>query len=338
MEDTKKSKIIIVFIILIILLIGIVFASVWYFKQNKTECGECQYLSEGVCLDYNCCDHSDCNDNNPNTDDICYYAKTESSFCTHKTISQTGSQVDKTSQPPSQPSENTCSDGTPYNECSEDTHKYCDPYDGKLYDDCTTCGCSEGFFCSFDNTCQIGRTCSDGTRYEQCSDTRPKRCEQGTLINKCSSCGCPAGFTCPIGNENCVEEIGGGDCLFTKSDLSSVGFDTSNMIQRIGYGNTEHYSYGGCIIEIEEIVKIDDIGGEASTEVYDEMVGNYQNLGIMVTLNTNEYGDRSIRMGLPGGDSRFLFIQKGNNFLQFSYNVPNESKINGLVQIWLGRI
>ncbi|HJX05721.1 MAG TPA: hypothetical protein VJ461_03355 [Candidatus Nanoarchaeia archaeon] len=45
-------------------------------------------------------------------------------------------------------------------------------------------------------------TCTDGTPYSQCSATKPKYCQDGTLINKCSTCGCPTGYACS--NDQCV--------------------------------------------------------------------------------------------------------------------------------------
>ena len=47
-------------------------------------------------------------------------------------------------------------------------------------------------------------SCSDGTLYGECSSTKPKYCENGTLINKAGTCGCPSGKV-RDGN-NCVEE------------------------------------------------------------------------------------------------------------------------------------
>jgi len=45
-------------------------------------------------------------------------------------------------------------------------------------------------------------TCSDGTPYDQCSQTKPKYCSNGNLIDKASSCGCPSGYE--IANDQCI--------------------------------------------------------------------------------------------------------------------------------------
>ncbi len=46
--------------------------------------------------------------------------------------------------------------------------------------------------------------CSDGTNYGQCSLTKPKYCDSGSLVNKCSVCGCSPVQVCQ--NENCVTQ------------------------------------------------------------------------------------------------------------------------------------
>ena len=38
--------------------------------------------------------------------------------------------------------------------------------------------------------------CSDGTKYGECSNTRPKFCYGGNLIKKCDICGCQSGYSC----------------------------------------------------------------------------------------------------------------------------------------------
>jgi len=44
-------------------------------------CGECQYLENNGCVDYNCCTNQDCDDSNPETEDMCQNQNTKFSSC-----------------------------------------------------------------------------------------------------------------------------------------------------------------------------------------------------------------------------------------------------------------
>lgn len=90
------------------------------------------------------------------------------------------------------PTQNTCSDGTPYNSCSSSKPFYCN--NGNLVSNCGVCGCSSGT-CQSDGTCKTTQTCTDGTSYGSCSTNIPMYCSNGNLISKASICGCPAGQT-----------------------------------------------------------------------------------------------------------------------------------------------
>ena len=50
----------------------------------------------------------------------------------------------------------------------------------------------------------VPQTCSDGTPYGQCSQTKPKYCDNGRLIDKCSICGCPPSYVCQK-DGNCAQ-------------------------------------------------------------------------------------------------------------------------------------
>ena len=52
-------------------------------------------------------------------------------------------------------------------------------------------GCSNGICL----TAPTNQTCSDGTLYGQCSTSKPRYCNNGTIINNCQNCGCSVG-TC----------------------------------------------------------------------------------------------------------------------------------------------
>lgn len=45
--------------------------------------------------------------------------------------------------------------------------------------------------------------CSDGTESGECSSTKPKYCDNGTIVDKCSTCGCTSGKLCNSGTGVC---------------------------------------------------------------------------------------------------------------------------------------
>lgn len=64
-------------------------------------------------------------------------------------------------------------------------------------------------------------TCADGTAYGECSQTRPKHCDEGVLVDNCELCGCPGGQECK--NTFCIAENwcdGDADCF----DVAVVQF------------------------------------------------------------------------------------------------------------------
>jgi len=94
---------------------------------------------------------------------------------------------------PPAPPNLTCSDGTPYWNCSSNKPFYCE--NGTLIEDCGFCGCDLGLDCQINGTCAVppvppNLTCSDGTPYNTCSSTKPKYCFNGSLIDNCQVCSC----------------------------------------------------------------------------------------------------------------------------------------------------
>jgi hypothetical protein len=45
-------------------------------------------------------------------------------------------------------------------------------------------------------TTTLALRCSDGTKFGECSHTKPKYCSDGLLILRCSLCGCSGGYSC----------------------------------------------------------------------------------------------------------------------------------------------
>ena len=91
--------------------------------------------------------------------------------------------------------DSTCSDGTPYGECSVNKPKYCN--NGILIDDCVRCGCPEGQTCNeTSGSCyepgEGACIAEDGTAFF-CGDTVTKNC----TLN--GSMGCPPGHGLIIG-------------------------------------------------------------------------------------------------------------------------------------------
>jgi len=52
-----------------------------------------------------------------------------------------------------------------------------------------------------------GNLCLNGTPSGQCSSSKPKYCDNGTLINKCTKCGCPSGQLCDISTQACYTPL-----------------------------------------------------------------------------------------------------------------------------------
>ena len=70
-------------------------------------------------------------------------------------------------------------------------------------------------------------TCSsDGTKYGQCSGTKPGYCYGGSIINRCGSCGCPSQTSCDTINGNCVPASG--IACFTDLDCGTDQFTGSH--------------------------------------------------------------------------------------------------------------
>ncbi|MEK6984683.1 MAG: Ig-like domain-containing protein [Nanoarchaeota archaeon] len=75
-------------------------------------------------------------------------------------------------------------------------------------------------------------SCSDGTKYGECSSTKPSYCYGDSLINKCNTCGCPSSYSCgadgrcnPSGmNITCYADLDCGTSQFTGAYYCSGNF------------------------------------------------------------------------------------------------------------------
>jgi len=118
------------------------------------------------------------------------------------------------------------------------------------------------------------QTCSDGTPYGECSQTKPKYCQEGNLIDKCSICGCPSGFACQE-DETCQEvdttppqrssgypsgELSSGTTEVTMSlttdESATCKYDTSPNIDFQSMANT--FSNTGALVHSTTITGLSD--------------------------------------------------------------------------------
>lgn len=115
--------------------------------------------------------------------------------------------------------------------------------------------------CTIDNDCptsyicqnqkcievQAGITCSDGTKYDECSNTLPKYCDgSGELKNLASVCGCPYPTKVNGDGETCCTE--GADCFLCKSGDKTIANcpDGSTRTTSVCKDNQWQYIDGKC--------------------------------------------------------------------------------------------
>src|SRR3989344_2757040 len=76
-----------------------------------------------------------------------------------------------------------------------------------------------------DNVADKIPACADGTKYGECSKSRPAYCYAGAIYSKCDLCGCPTNSVCGKSNKcesttqniTCFKNIDCGQILFTGS-------------------------------------------------------------------------------------------------------------------------
>ncbi|AJF60744.1 MAG: hypothetical protein QT03_C0001G1265 [archaeon GW2011_AR10] len=109
-------------------------------------------------------------------------------------------------------STSNCSDSSLLNTCSQQKPFYCNSAGTLVNNFCfgpdrvsgnaDDCGCAAGSECLPDGSCIVAfvfNSCSDGTEFGSCSQTKPFLCnDAGILESNCSVCGCTQGFACNI--------------------------------------------------------------------------------------------------------------------------------------------
>lgn len=122
-----------------------------------------------------------------------------------------------------------CTDGTLYNQCSNDKPYYCN--NGTLIKDSSICGCPYDYRVK-ENDCELILRCNDRTVYDKCSNKKPLFCLNGNLINKASKCGC-SGDDVPSGDD-CISKY--------MTNPKNVNFE---YILRGQHSTIPHTVYGG---------------------------------------------------------------------------------------------
>ena len=164
---------------------------------------------------------------------------------------------------------------------------------------------SEYCFSGLD-TCQL--TCSDKTRYNQCSSTIPNYCSNGNLVNNCSLCGCPAYESCQ-GNGECLNIIDTGSTLVFNSaenktaylkipksmNVSNVNMDlTSPISSNLDIGNDGSYEW---ILNIYDVHEREWVGSCSTSVRYSAELSPGGKLG----LSPKGFGSYTIRIFPLGG-------------------------------------
>lgn len=104
------------------------------------------------------------------------------------------------------------------------------------------------------------KTCSDGTSFWKCANTKPFYCDAGRLVDKCSKCGCPANQICS-GSDVCIVQTCGDNTLYGACSDSQPKYCRDGMLVNAcnfcGCPNgSECKADGSCvstIVMVEEI-------------------------------------------------------------------------------------
>jgi len=148
---------------------------------NKSICEECQYLENNSCVDYVCCNDTDCDDENNDTEDKCFNAKTIEAECVNEIVvcGNCRYRVNGTCI-----SYNCCSDS----DCDDENKTTTDKcyYPNTPSSECVN---------EVENECEINSDCDDENSCTINSCTGfPKICEYSQILNCTNSDDC-----CPPG-------------------------------------------------------------------------------------------------------------------------------------------
>jgi len=221
--------------------------------------------------------------------------------CPEYTTNPTGDENKQVCEP-------TCSDGTPYDQCStQNPGKKCE--NGELKDKCNDCPCEEGYGCQ-GQTC-ISTTCSDGTPDGQCSTQNPgKICDKGELKDRCNECTCSIEYTCQ--GQTCIcsdddddeytdEACGGDDCNDEEDDINPGEDEECNNIDDncngqidenfADLGNTCTVGVGACAASGDYVCNGDGSGTECSATPGTPASGDFTCDGVDDDCNGQEDED-----------------------------------------------
>jgi len=143
-------------------------------SPEQQEILDCDYAcSDGSCV--RCDENSDCNDQNPNTEDICMFQDTAMSYCENNPVC--------TSE---------CSQGE--QQCSGNGYQVCDDFNGDgCYEWSSTTPCSFGEVCisgvcetSCSDQCIDGERRCSGNGYQVCDDFSGDGCYEWSFTTPCS--------------------------------------------------------------------------------------------------------------------------------------------------------
>tara|TARA_Y100000310_G_scaffold306787_1_gene348259 strand:+ start:21210 stop:22949 length:1740 start_codon:yes stop_codon:yes gene_type:complete len=224
------------------------------------------------------------------------------------------------------------------------------------YNQITTCKsfsdgcCPTGCDSTTDGDCQAPtQSCSDGTPEDTCvyertgqESDKPKYCYSNLILqDNCNYCGCPSGKQCAV-NLKCLTPTPGGSYLYTESDFTSVGIDlvANPLTQEITESFNDNYVFDVYKSHIQDKFTISVVNGVYVPGTIQSQRTTYIALGWTI-LSEDEYGDDSIRVSFINPDEvelRFLTVEKDDWAIEITYVQEDETKINSLATIGLGRI
>ncbi len=116
-----------------------------------------------------------------------------------------------------------------------------------------------------DGSGQPPQTCTDGTAYSQCSATKPKYCQSGSLIDNCQSCSCNPGFTCQL-DGTCLESAA--ECELTNAYWSTTSALEGEQVTLTLEGTNCEAEAVSFIVQEDDFVGDDSVSVEPSNAIF----------------------------------------------------------------------